>query len=101
MFSFFSDNNGEMDDYSASLWNNLYDFLVGKNINDKSYLTIKNSWNEDVEFCITKNDASIPYSNFLITVFWHYGDMEVWLQSVVKKWVPDWTLNVLDQVSPS
>ena len=43
------------------------------------------------------NRYKIPYSNFLITVFWYYGDMEVGLQSVVKKWVPDWTLNVLDE----
>jgi hypothetical protein len=27
--------------------------------------------------------------------------MEVGLQSVVKKWVPDWTLNVLDEISSS
>ena len=67
----------------------------------RRYLTIKNpwTWNEVVEFCITMHGLPIPYSNSIITVFWHYGDMEVWIQSVVKKWVPDWTLNVLDNVN--
>ena len=66
---------------------------------DRKYLTIKNpgTWNEVAEFCITMSNEPIPYSDSLITVFWHYGDMEVWLQSIVKKWVPDWTLNVLDE----
>lgn len=73
------------------------DFITKSNSIDKKYLTIKNSWTEDVEFCISMNDEPIPYSDSLITVFWHYGDMEVWLQSIVKKWVPDWTLNVLDE----
>ena len=65
---------------------------------DHRYLTIKNPWTGDevAEFCITMdNNELIPYSDSLITVFWHYGDMEVGLQSIVKKWVPDWTLNVL------
>ncbi len=69
----------------------------------KKYLTIKNSWTEPIEFCIstTNNSEPIPYSNSLITTIWHYGDTEVWIQSIVKKWVPDWTLNVLDQPSSS
>lgn len=64
--------------------------------NTKKYLTIKNSWEEPVEFCITikSKDIPIPYSNSLITVVWHYGGTEVGIQSIVKKWVPDWTLNV-------
>ena len=60
----------------------------------KKYLTIKNSWDKPIEFCITMWDEPIPYSNFLITTIWHYGDTEVGIQSIVKKWVPDWTLNV-------
>ncbi len=99
-FAFFTySNNGEMTDIVVSTWKDLKDFLKNKSIPEGQnwYLTIKNSWAEDVEFCIYKDWALIPYSDFLITVFWHYGDMEVGLQSVVKKWVPDWTLNVLDE----
>ena len=99
-FAFFTySNNGEMTDIVVSTWKDLKDFLKNKSIPEGQnwYLTIKNSWTEDVEFCIYKDWALIPYSDFLITVFWHYGDMEVGLQSVVKKWVPDWTLNVLDE----
>lgn len=105
------DNIESMTDIVVHTWNSLSSFFdeddvkkfINNNTNvEKKYLTIKNSWTEDVEFCITKDGGGdVPYSNFLITVFWHYGDMEVGLQSVVKKWVPDWTLNVLDQVSPS
>lgn len=65
---------------------------------NRKYLTIKNPWtgNEVVSFCITTdNNALIPYSDSLITVRANYGDMEVWLQSVVKKEVPSWSLNVL------
>ncbi len=67
----------------------------------KKYLTIKNGWNNAVKFCISMGNNEIPYSNSLITVFWHYGDMEVWIQSIVKKGVPDWTLNVLGEPSGS
>ena len=104
-FAFFTyDDKGDMQNIIVEKWNDLKKFLNDKEIstNQKWYLTIKNSWTEDVEFCITMNNEPIPYSDSLITVFWHYGDMEVWLQSIVKKWVPDWTLNVLDNVnSPS
>ena len=64
----------------------------------KQYLTIKNAGNSTVKFCIKKvynNDDNIPYSHYLIDVQWHYGDMEVWLQSVVKKDIPSWAMNVL------
>lgn len=81
--------------------NNLNDFLW-KNIDsvnwDRRYLTIKNpwTWNETVSFCIHNKDNSlIPYSDALITVRGNYGDMEVWLQSVVKKEVPFWAMDVL------
>ena len=75
--------------------------INGSDGETKKYLTIKNSWNSNVKFCISMGNDDIPYSNSLITVFWHYGDMEVWIQSVVKKWIPDWTLNVLDEPSGS
>jgi len=95
-----------MDDIVVKTWKNINSFINSLptewiNSDNKKYLTIKNSWNEDVEFCIKMGDKLIPYSNSLITVFWHYGDMEVGLQSVVKKWVPDWTLNVIGNQTPS
>ena len=65
----------------------------------RKYLTIKNpwTWDEVVSFCITTdNNVLIPYSDSLITVRGNYGDMEVWLQSVVKKTTPSWSLNVLE-----
>lgn len=96
-FAFFTYKDDEMIDIVVSTWTDLQKFLQDKTVNsdEKWYLTIKNSWNDDVEFCITKNDSLIPYSDSLITVIWHYWDMEVWLQSIVKKWVPDWSLNNL------
>lgn len=96
-FAFFTYSGDEMTNIVVSTWKNLWNFLNEKSINagEKWYLTIKNSWNEDVEFCIKMGDELIPYSDYLVTVFWHYGDMEVGLQSIVKKWVPDWTLNVI------
>lgn len=111
LFAYNKDNYGfeYMSDIVVHTWtslNSFFDeddvsnFIRNSNSIDKKYLTIKNSWTDDVEFCITMNGKLIPYSNFLITVFWHYGDMEVWLQSIVKKWVPDWTLNVLDEPKP-
>ena len=103
-FAFFTYNNSdEMEDIVVKEWWDLSNFLSKRAkplINSKAtkkYLTIKNSWDKDVEFCVTMDGKLIPYSDSLITVFWHYGDMEVGLQSVVKKWVPDWTLNVIDQ----
>ena len=97
-FAFFTYNGDEMTDIVVETWKNLWKFLENKAIPDgqKWYLTIKNSWTEDVEFCVTMGNKLIPYSDSLITVFWHYGDMEVGLQSIVKKQVPDWTLNVID-----
>ena len=61
----------------------------------RRYLSIKNAWDkEPVSFCIKWN-WDIPYSNYIITVRGNYADMEVWLQSVVKKEFPSWSLNVL------
>jgi len=103
-FAFFTYNNSdEMEDIVVKEWWDLSSFLSNNAkplINSKAtkkYLTIKNSWDKDVEFCVTMGGKLIPYSDSLITVFWHYGDMEVGLQSVVKKWVPDWMLNVIGQ----
>lgn len=98
-FAFFTYSGDAMTDIVVGTWKNLWDFLNTKKIpyEQKWYLTIKNSWTEDVEFCVTMDGRLIPYSDSLITVFWHYGDMEVGLQSIVKKQVPDWTLNVIGQ----
>ena len=112
LFAYNKDKNGfeYMSDIVVHTWTSLNSFFdkddvksfITQNDNiNKKYLTIKNSWTDDVEFCITMDDKLIPYSDSLITVFWHYGDMEVGLQSIVKKWVPDWTLNVLDEPSGS
>ena len=89
-------NDSNASDLNKFLNNNL---VVG----DRRYLTIKNSWTDSVEFCINSNKKNfeIPYTHSLITVRGYYWDMEVWLESIVKKWVPSWTLNVLDEVSSS
>ena len=107
-FAFFTykyDDSHEVKDYVMNdivvkTWYDLKSFLNNEvsgliNSDSKKYLTIKNSWDKPVKFCVYKKWDLIPYSDSLITVFWHYGDMEVWIQSVVKKWVPDWTLNVI------
>lgn len=94
-------NEWDMNNIFVKTWyaNYLQSFLRDHvdSLGDRKYLTIKNPWTSDevVKFCIKMWGNLIPYSNSLITVFWHYGDMEVWIQSIVKKWVPDWTLNVL------
>ena len=63
---------------------------------DRKYLTIKNSSNEDISFCINNMAGKlVPYSNSLITVRGNYWDMEVWLQSIVEKEVPFWAMDVL------
>ena len=97
------DDDWNMNNIFVETWNNnskLATFL--NNVNnlelDRKYLTIKNSgtWDEIAKFCITNNHMLhqlIPYSNSLITTIWHYGDTEVWIQSIVKKGVPDRWLN--------
>lgn len=105
-FTYETDSNWEeyMEDIVVDQSTSLSNFLSKDDVktlikNDvmKKYLTIKNPWDEEIEFCIqNKNNKEIPYSDSLITVIANYGDMEVWLQSIVKKWIPDWTLNVLD-----
>ncbi len=99
------DINWNMESIFVETWTDLTTFLDKINNNGikdstRRYLTIKNPWNsnEVVSFCITTNgtnDILIPYSDSLITVRGNYGDMEVWLQSVVKKEVPSWSLDVL------
>ena len=112
LFDYFNDGVGEdgeiiewIGDIVARTWDNLNNFSNQMDKldsdNDRKYLTIKNSWtgNEIVSFCIYNEDNLIPYSDYLVTVKANYWDMEVWLQSVVKNWVPSWALNVLWQQS--
>ena len=99
MFWLFSyDKNGyTMNSIIVEKWNDVNEFLsrnISKVKGDRRYLTIKNSWNETVSFCISWK-WNIPYSDSLITVRWNYWDMEVWLQSVVKKNAPFWAMDVL------
>ena len=97
----YGDNLEDMWNIIVKTWTNLDTILTDdniKNLKTRRYLSIKNpwTWNEVTSFCITTNKPTlIPYSNALITVRGNYGDMEVWLQSVVKRTSPDWSLNVL------
>lgn len=75
--------------------NDLHTFLKNIKLWYFSYLTIKNSWKDEVKLYIDADWNLIPSSNFLITSRWYYGDMEVWLQSVVNKQIPSWSMNVL------
>ena len=88
----------DMVDIIVKKWdNNLNKFLrenISKIKSNYKYLSIKNQWTNEVKFCIAWNDK-IPYSKFLITVSANFWDMEVWLQSIVKKEVPFWALDVL------
>lgn len=105
-FTFWLFDYGEkwdMNNIYVETWDDLWYFLnekIGKvTTSPRRYLTIKNPGTneETVSFCITTNNSSepIPYSDSLITVRWNYWNMEVWLQSIVKKSAPDWSLNVL------
>lgn len=71
--------------------NNLSNNKYNKNIK-KPFLTIKNN-NESISFCIQWENLASPDS--LITSIWHYWNIEVWLQTVIKKRIPSWTLDVL------
>ena len=95
------DNNWDMWSIVVKTWADLNNFLNSE-INNvggiRRYLSIKNpwTWNEIVSFCILSNDGKlIPYTDSLITVRGNYADMEVWLQSVVKRQTPSWSINVL------
>lgn len=94
----YDDNWEDMKDIIVRDWNNLNKFLNSNMVSGKRrYLTIKNQWTSDVKFCVNwKWSGNIPYSNSLINVRGNYWDMEVWLQSVVKKEVPFWALDVLE-----
>ena len=103
IFSFNEDINGDfsMKNTVVKTWyaSDLKAFLNQYSPTDKrSYLTIKNSWDKPVEFCIENNSNEwIPYSDSLINVRANYWDMEVWLQTVVKKDTPAWSLNILGE----
>lgn len=93
------------DDHDEDYDNDLSLFLE-RNITSidwtRRYLTIKNIWNEDVSFCIDRLDGKeIPYSHYVVTVRGNYADMEVWLQSVVKKDFPSWSLDLVEMTSSS
>ena len=99
MFWLFAYDNKweEMTNIIVEKWSSLSTFLnnnIWKISWTRRYLTIKNIWDKPVSFCISWNDR-IPYSNYLVTVRGNYADMEVWLQSVVKKKIPSWSLDVL------
>lgn len=94
----FNEDNTSMSDLIVEKWQNLNEFIK-KNIylykgNWRAYLTIKNSWNKEIKFCI-KWKWDIPYHDSLVTVRWNYWDVEVWLESVVKKSTPSWSLDII------
>lgn len=94
----FNKKNTSMEKLIVQKWGDLNEF-ISDNIwlydgNWRAYLTIKNSWNKDVSFCI-KWKWNIPYHDSLVTVRWNYWDVEVWLESVVKKSTPSWSLDII------
>jgi len=94
-FWFFTfDNERNNTNVLVETWTDLSSFVDILDIDNKSYLTIRNSWDSTWSFCIGW-DWLIPSSNSLITVQAHYWDMEVWLQSQVIKQTPFWALNSL------
>ena len=101
-FFVFDKIDGQMKDVVVKPWSSLKNFLseyASQLIGDSSiykYLTIKNSWTSEARFCIVWK-WDIPYSNSLISVRANYWDVEVWLQSIVKKEIPYWSLNVLGE----
>ena len=109
MFWLFGYKDWDMTDIIVESGNSLNSFLVGKiwisdwKINwewKRLYLSIKNIWDNPVDFCVVWNNK-IPYSNYLVTVRGNYADMEVWLQSVVKKDIPSWSLDLVGMNSSS
>ena len=108
LWGFSYDNNGNMDYISVQDEKDLSKFMETLWASSfkswkKQYLTIKNSGTSDISFCLKnqRGENKIPYSHYLIDVQWHYGDMEVWLESIVKKDIPAWSLNVLGLDSSS
>ncbi len=96
---FVFDDNQNMLEIEVQTWKFLNGFLSGiwnYDDYDQKYLTIKNPWNSSVEFCVEwRGNQKLPYSDALITVQANYADMEVWLQSIVKRQTPSWSMNVL------
>ena len=96
---FVFDDNQNMLEIEVQTWKNLNGFLSeiwNYDDYDQKYLTIKNPWNSSVEFCVEwRGNQKLPYSDALITVQANYADMEVWLQSIVKRQTPSWSMNVL------
>ena len=96
---FVFDDNQNMLEIEVQTWKNLNGFLSeiwNYDDYDQKYLTIKNPWNSSVEFCVEwRGNQKLPYSDALITVQANYADMEVWLQSIVKRQTPSWSLNIL------
>lgn len=94
----FDNDNTSMKDLIVQKWKDLNQFIKNNiglyNSDWRAYLTIKNSWNKDISFCI-KWKWEIPYHDSLITVRWNYWDIEVWLESVVKKSTPSWSLDII------
>lgn len=98
----FNDNNTSMQNIfveaekAASHFNSFLWAGVNLVTGNRRYLTIKNSWTEPVDLCIfMDNGHMVPYSNSLITVRANYWDMEVWLQSIVEKTTPWWSLDII------
>lgn len=99
LFSYEDEDPSSMKDIVVKNWDDdLRAFLI-HNVNSiggkRRYLTIMNNDTSDVQFCVYMDDKFIPYSDFLITVHANYWDMEVWIQSIVKKEVPWWGMNVI------
>ena len=94
----FDDKNSSMTNLFVEKWRDLNKFInkhIGSYKNNwRAYLTIKNSWDKEISFCI-KWKWEIPYHDSLITVRWNYWDIEVWLESVVKKSTPSWSLDII------
>lgn len=100
IFWYFVFKGQDMYDIEVVNWSDLESFLNSLHVydGDKKYLTIKNPPKSDsaVEFCIEwGKNQKLSYSDAIITVRWNYANMEVWLQSVVKRQSPSWSLNVL------
>ena len=96
LFGYDDKNRENMVDFKVKgSQNDLSNFLTNNISGTYKYLTIKNSWNSVAKFCISSDWEEIPYSSSIITVRGNYGDMEVWLESVVKKSTPSRSLDVL------
>lgn len=102
---FVFDEYQNMSSINVKTWTNLHTFIgsLGSNLGgNQKYLTIKNSSDRAVEICVWwEMDQVLPYSDAIVTVQANYADMEVWLQSVVKRQTPSWSMNVLWDINLS